>query len=627
MHSALNRRVRSTRTAILLAQAAVAVSFFIQACDTPVTDEEPRAVVAARRLLDDGISDLARSLEVLDSALQSDSASAAAERFRDARRAFKRNAALLNYIAPFESATLNGPLIAEDEVPNPLPKTTLVGFQPVEAAIFDSSITRDSARAAVAGMISVVQRTRTFVKAATLTEADIVDAARIELARIVTIGLAGFDTGPSGDACVEGAEAVEGIRLLMATADAPPEILAGIDSTLAAAAADLRANPDPEKLNRLRFIVGFLNPAASAIGKLSARTGAPREGLPRPWRTASANIFERDAFDVFAFSPPGAIVPNPQLVALGERLFSEPKLSGPGTRACVSCHVPDKAFADGRTRPAPLAGVGHAGARLRNTPTLLNAALQRTQFADDRAGSLETQVKLVLESPMEMSSSPDGAAAAIAADTSYQAAFAIALLDRRAGAVTGLEIQQALATFMRSLITMDSPFDKAVRGDTSAMTAEERRGFDVYMGKGRCGTCHFIPLFNGVMPPEFQTSEPEVIGVPEHADLARAKLDPDRGRGAIDRIAMNTFAFKVPTLRNIALTAPYMHNGVFTTLEQVVEFYDRGGGAGLGMKLPNQTLPSEQLKLTKEEKAALVAFMKALSAPAAINRTIDQSNK
>jgi cytochrome c peroxidase len=133
------------------------------------------------------------------------------------------------------------------------------------------------------------------------------------------------------------------------------------------------------------------------------------------------------------------------------------------------------------------------------------------------------------------------------------------------------------------------------------------------MGKGACGTCHFVPLFNGVQPPELRFGEPEIIGVTETADFTRPTLDPDPGRFLSDPIVINRFAFKVSTLRNVALTAPYMHNGAFTTLEEVVDFYDRGGGAGLGLDVPGQTLPPDSLGLTATERAALVAFMRALT--------------
>ena len=122
-----------------------------------------------------------------------------------------------------------------------------------------------------------------------------------------------------------------------------------------------------------------------------------------------------------------------------------------------------------------------------------------------------------------------------------------------------------------------------------------------------------MPLFNGLTPPFYRTSEAEIIGVPATDDLKRPKLDPDVGKANLEDNPLNRFAFKVTSLRNVALTAPYMHNGVFTTLEDVIEFYDRGGGVGIGLTLPYQSLPTTPLKLTPAEKRDLVAFLGALT--------------
>jgi cytochrome c peroxidase len=150
-----------------------------------------------------------------------------------------------------------------------------------------------------------------------------------------------------------------------------------------------------------------------------------------------------------------------------------------------------------------------------------------------------------------------------------------------------------------------------MRGDNSKMNLEEVKGFNLFMGKAKCGTCHFMPLFNGTVPPTFTFTESEVIGVP--ATKAGSVLDTDPGRFAIYQITNFKNAFKTPSLRNIGLTAPYMHNGVYTSLEEVVDFYIKGGGKGLGLKVENQTLPEDSLALTSAEKQALVAFMHTLT--------------
>ena len=133
------------------------------------------------------------------------------------------------------------------------------------------------------------------------------------------------------------------------------------------------------------------------------------------------------------------------------------------------------------------------------------------------------------------------------------------------------------------------------------------------MGKARCGGCHFAPLFNGTVPPAYERSEVEILGTIERFDTVRPRLDADPGRGPIVRIDIHHHAFKTPTLRNVALTAPYMHNGGLRTLEEVIEFYDRGGGKGMGVPIERQTLPADRLDLTLDEKRDLVAFMHALT--------------
>lgn len=130
----------------------------------------------------------------------------------------------------------------------------------------------------------------------------------------------------------------------------------------------------------------------------------------------------------------------------------------------------------------------------------------------------------------------------------------------------------------------------------------------------------FVPLFNGTMPPDFVTSEAEIIGTPALPNAHHARLDPDPGLAGVDHQPVHRAAFKVPTLRDIALTAPYMHNGVFRTLEDVVDFYDHGGGAGSGADVPNQTLPPDSLHLSTEEKRALVTFLRALTDTARATR-------
>ena len=556
----------------------------------------PRVATAARLVFERQLDSLARALAVLDSTL--DRAA-----YRSARAAYRRAECLLAVYGPTLTADWNGPLpeTSEDRPAGPLGAPA--AFQIVEAALFGGETPgADSVRATVRTMADGLRQFRSLTTYLDIPEAAVLDALRLEIARVVTLELAGFDTDRSGDAVIEAATALEGARGL-AHGWAP------IDSTLGAAAAYLRAQPRFDELDRLAFIVGYANPAWQATAVARATFPAPPP-LRRLWRQGAATLFERGAFDPTAYAPDFAPRATTGLIALGAALFRDPRLSASGSRACISCHDPARAFTDGRARSAPL---GSHTKVTRNTPTLWNAAYQPALFDDLRAGSLELQAELVLASPVEMGGGAESAAARLRGDTAYRERFARELGSKPDSAVSGRAIRIALAAYVRSLRALNSPFDRAARGDTAALTPAERRGFNLFMGKGRCGTCHFLPLFNGTMPPDFVTSEPEIIGVPEHAVARRGRLDPDPGRGGVDHEATHHAAFKVPTLRNVELTAPYMHNGAFATLASVIDFYNRGGGAGVGARVPGQTLAARALHLAAAERQDLAAFLRSLT--------------
>jgi len=611
----LSRTVRGVVIALAASSLCVAVG-----CNRG----EARGVAAAlsprgRAYFERNRTDLAASLATLDTALSSSAQPDPAVRaFRDARVAYKHAEPLLMYYAPLRAAVISGPRPEgdDDALDAPL-RSASIGFQVIEAALFDGSLTRDSARKELVQMRRVLEEIRAIARSNVVDRPSLVDAGRLQLTRTTVLGLAGMDTDPSGDAVVEAAASMDAIRLLLdATADSR-EARVDVDTLLRAAAAHLRSHPDFVSFDRLHFIVAYANPIGDALVGLQLSVGEPPPGPRRVWRTSAGTPFAANAFDPSAFAPAHARQGTPALVSLGERLFFDPRLSGSGTRSCATCHVPAKMFTDGLARATPLPGQ-HAS--LRNTPSLINVAFEPLLFAEGRARSLETQIGVVLASKAEMGSSVDGVAIAIETDSAYRAAFAAALPDRQSVAITALEVRQVLAAYLRSLTALDSRFDRAVRGDTTALAANERHGFNLFMGKARCATCHFAPLFNGVVPPDYRSAEAEVIGVPASRDTLHPRLDADRGRANVELVPNNQSAFKVPGLRNVALTAPYMHNGVFATLEQVVDFYDRGGAAGLGIHLPSQTLAPTPLKLTSAEKKDLVAFLRALTDTTSLRR-------
>lgn len=584
----------------------------------------PASVVRAGFLRD--LDTLVAAVERLDASVAAPTGDAATPRraFEDARRAYKRVEYLVEYHSPTTARGINGPAL--DDMKEDDPNRVVIapeGFQVVEEYLYPEpgvAAEREGLRTETRILLANVRRARLTAHETPLTDAVVLDAARLELTRVLTLGLAGFDSPVALRALPEAAEAVAAIgAALRPYADslrrADPAGADSLAARLARTERTLRAATDFDGFDRLAFLTADAEPLGAALLAAQRALRIPLPEFPRAWRPGAPSVFAPGAFDPMFFARAGDGPATPAQVALGWALFFDPVLSRDGARSCATCHVPERGFADGRARSVAVASTGMP---TRNAPTVLNSALQGATFADLRTTFLEDQVADVVGNAAEMHGSLEGATAAVAARPHYQAAFAAAYPARESNAVSSARVRAVVAAYLRSLIALDAPFDRHVRGDTGAMTVAARRGFTVFMGKGKCGTCHFAPLFNGTVPPLYDDTESEVIGVPARAAVRAAPPDPDRGRALVTRLPIHEHAFKTPTLRNVALTSPYMHNGAYRTLEEVVDFYDRGGGAGVGFALPNQTLPPDPLRLTPREKRDLVAFMRALTDTAGV---------
>ena len=283
---------------------------------------------------------------------------------------------------------------------------------------------------------------------------------------------------------------------------------------------------------------------------------------------------------------------TPEKVELGRLLFFDPVLSQNNDMSCASCHHPDMGFTDGNAQ-----AIGADGEALpRSAMSLWNVAYNTTFFWDGRAASLEKQMETPLTSVDEMGSSPDDIVAEIKAIPEYVDLFEKAF--GSSDAVTFENVTYAIAAFERSLVTNNSPFDRYAAGDVNALTPSQRRGLGLFRSAAtRCFECHAAPTF---ADESFSvTGVPDLPGQPH-----------DEGRKAIEPSGLDG-AFKAPTLRNIALTAPYMHNGVFNTLEEVVDFYAKGGGRDAGVA--DVDIHVLGFELTEQEKADLVNFLYALT--------------
>lgn len=278
---------------------------------------------------------------------------------------------------------------------------------------------------------------------------------------------------------------------------------------------------------------------------------------------------------------------------LGRLLYYDRRLSTGGTVSCASCHSPEHGFTDGR--PVSTGIGGHRGAR--SSPTVINRAYSPEQFWDGRAPTLEEQAKGPLANPLEMTSekSADAAHKACVACLNgipgYRARFKQVF---GTGSITMDQIARAIATFERTILSGDSPYDRYKAGDKGALTPQQIHGMDVFFNKAACDSCHL----------GFNFTDNSYVNI----GIGMDQPNPDLGRYLVTHREEDRGAFKTPTLREIARTGPYMHDGRFRTLEQVVEHYDRGG-------IPNRWLDQRMkpLHLTPEDKKDLVAFLKALN--------------
>lgn len=275
-------------------------------------------------------------------------------------------------------------------------------------------------------------------------------------------------------------------------------------------------------------------------------------------------------------------------VELGRKLFFDGRLSGDGSVACASCHRPDRGFASQNARAVGIGGkIGP-----RNAPSLLNRAYGKSMFWDGRAATLEEQSLKPIASKLELGSSIKDVLKRLKADAGYVKRFKTAFGD--SGEISADNLARALASFQRTLLLGDSPIDRFRGGDPTALTDDERQGLWLFESKARCWKCH---SGNDFTDESFHNTGVSWGGEP--ADLGRFVATgkvPDVGK------------FKTPTLRGVALTAPYMHDGSIKTLKAVVEFYNKGGN-----KNPNADPIMRPLGLSTKEQSQLVAFLRALS--------------
>jgi cytochrome c peroxidase len=554
--------------------------------------------------------------EILQSAVLSGDLKKIRSAFIAARLAYKYMETIVEYYFDFHASRLNGPPIPafKEEEPD-MPAQEPSGMQVIENLIFPEY---DPAQALqlqnqTAELLRYARELPGIDPSFAFTDANIFDACMEELYRVTALGITGFDSQAAGQALPECTAALQGVEQILeqykeAIKNKAPQLAKQWTLVYQQSIQYLSLHTDFNRFNRMQFIKACLDPLAKCIGQYKLLNNWADNSSGRYYSAIKKNgsLFSDTAFSTARFLDDFSS--SSQKTELGRKFFFEKLLSANGTRSCATCHQPAKAFTDGL--PVSLALDGHSPLP-RNAPGLWNAALQRNLFYDSRSRNLEEQVLQVLNSKGEMHGSAAAAASTIISSNEYRELYESVYPDARPEAAA-INIANAIACYERTLVSLNSRFDRHMRG-SQVLNPAEVNGFNLFMGKAKCGTCHFMPLFGGAKPPRFYYTESEVIGVPGNSDPRHPQADKDSGRFLITGFPVHMYAFKTPLLRNVALTAPYMHNGVFATLKEVVDFYDKGGGKGLGIAPPNQTLAFDSLKLSRKEKQDIIAFLRCLT--------------
>lgn len=547
---------------------------------------------------------LAKAISNLDKIdLEKTSPSDRKKYYGNARKYFKLVEPILSYSDKNNYKSLNAPNIIQVKGEDTQDTRILnpIGFQVIEENLYEEQIDTVTLTRAV----NVTRDRLKLIKENNnlkLKDYHIIWMLRDQIVRIATAGITGFDSPVLSQSLLESKYTFNTIVDIIKMNESrfqSKELMKDFIGAIQAAQKDL--DYDFDTFDRFGFIKNHTDKQLKLLVEIQKDWK-----VTFPFEMALSNtmttLFSKDALNIDYFSDQLSDTTKlDEKVAFGKMLFNDKSLSKDYNMACATCHIKDLAFTDGRKT----FDVNQA----RNTPTVTYAAYQQSFFMDARSGSLEGQVVGVVKNHNEFNMSMDSVVNRVLKNDSYKKQISELYNDKK----VNYNIRHAIASYIRSLNTFNSKFDKNIRGEENTLTEEEKLGFNVFMGKAMCATCHFAPVFNGTVPPNYVDTELEFIGVPASKDTVNAKLSADLGRYELFKTPERKHFFKTPTVRNSAITAPYMHNGVYSNLKEVMDFYNKGGGAGLGIENDYQTLPFDNLNLTEKEINALIAFTKTLT--------------
>jgi cytochrome c peroxidase len=526
------------------------------------------------------------------------------------RLAFKKIEFFTEYFFHSETQMYNAPPQYEVEEPT-LEYVEPMGLQQIESLLFKVNAYSDENKQSLLVQAKALHDSVKDLKALLynyqINDKQVMESLRIEVLRMITLSITGFDARYLKTGIRETMESTKAIQFILKPYLIEDPLMGNpLDTTIKNSIQYLKEHLDFDSFNRMEYLTRFALPLQGQLDKLIKSLAL--ELNTTQFLNYDVNIFNPNALKDWGLDV--APAERRPMIVLGEKLFFDKALSGNLVTSCAKCHQPENHYADSLVRSPSL----QLDMRLkRNTPTLLYAGRQHVFFLDGRSNTLRSQLKDVILNPMEMDGKEELLYRNILFNHQYKKLLNEAFPKKRIKDMGIDEITLALAAYIKQLEPMNSAFDHYIDGDVDAMSKSQIRGFNLFMGKARCGTCHFAPYFNSLAPPLYESSEVEVLGTPDSDDFDHPLNDDDMGRFDLYQVPYYRRAFKTPTIRNAEKTAPYMHNGGFKSLRSVLDFYNKGGGTGLRLNIPNQTLPSEPLNLSEKEMQDITQFINALT--------------
>lgn len=518
----------------------------------------------------------------------------------------------------FYNLRLNGaPLVKIDPQLSHLDTKRPVGLQVMDEMVVELNLDKLKLVYLLKGFESDLMIFKKRSEHVLIQDRFVYESIKNQLIRIYTMGVTGFDAPGSLNSIEDAKNSIESMMKDL-------QVLPG-GSKVSGVFSEMRKymllNQNFETFDRFEFYQQYIQPCINKIIELQKGNRIEFRyqvsDLLLPTKDTVSDIFNDEFFNTAYY---GINVENigdkKKVEALGKLLFYEPALSANNERSCSSCHKAGMGFSDQVKKSKAF---NNKGVLSRNSPTLINAVLADKYFHDLRATTLMTQIKHVVGNDKEFNTSYQAISNKLRTSKEYIDLFSAAFRHvPQSQIISEYTINMALGGYVQSLTSFESEFDKGIRQEHQ-LSGDIIAGFNLFMGKANCATCHFPPTFSGLVPVSFTESESEVLGVLE-GDKS-VVLDKDLGRynngQAKERHEINKFAFKTPTIRNVELTFPYMHNGGYKTLKEVVDFYNNGGGNGVGLNLEFQTLAADSLHLKDKEIEQLIEFM---------NSTTDTTN-